>query len=690
MIGWTLDDRAVCAALMAAAGVLLALRPSPRAARTAWLVLLSAGMINAVALNLHAANPNNINYVHYYVGAKYPVPYGDFYKLVQAALGRPQLGVRDLDHPASTLRSDPHEQRAYYIDLLRADGAAFDPLAPLEPLARQAQESGAVGREADRILGRALPANRIEDFRRDVRAAVGGLTWQVLTADYGFNGSPFYAVVRHADPTLYRPFGRATAYLDLAWQMLATLLLAWWVGAALGLELHDRIAIAALVFASWDFVGFALPGLLFGEFWIPVAVAVWAMRRRRAVVAGAAIAWATLIKLFPLILLLRALARLVCPASPRAVAGSPSGARRWSLRLVGACALAAPALGFVSMLSGRSWADFLHKIATEFQAQSEMVNSVSLSAGLATLGVHDAPVTLALSLAALAFIVVMFLRDGDEAFMAALPRRSLVLIAAMAWLVHSWLNYYAVAPLLLLPFCAREHRAGAAVAAFGMAVAFVLPDFDDPLLLANPALHALKILPYLATPAWMVAVELRGLAPGRSARRAVFAVAAILFVMLVAGGWRAKAVERLAREARERLDAGDASGASDRYRRWLQLDPRSGPAHMNDGIALATMGNLAEAAAHFARAAELEPGNAAAQDNYARLLLMLGRTREAGERLEAARALTPSDPQILFVLARLRLGQGRRAEAVALLTRARELEPGDEPIAELLMRAKGS
>jgi len=689
MFGWTLDDRAVCAALMVVAAGLLALRPAPRAARVAWLALLAAGMINAVALNLHAANPNNINYVHYYIGAKYPIPYGDFYSMVQAALDRPQLGVRDLEHPARILRSDPHEQRAYFIDLLRAGGATFDPLAPTDELARRAEASGAIAREADRILRRHLPASRVEDFRRDVRAAVGGLTWQVLTADYGFNGSPFYAVVRHADPTLYRPFGRATAYLDLAWQILAVLLIAAFAGAALGLATHERIAIAALTFASWDFVGFALPGLLFGEFWLPVALAVWAMRQRRAALAGVAIAWAALIKLFPLVLLLPALARIARGAVTRERAGVPAEAARWSLRLVVACALSAVALALVSMLSGRSWADFVHKIATEFQAQSEMVNSVGLSAGLATLGISDAVITAVVAIVALAVVATMFLQEDDAAFFAALPRRSLVLMAAMPWLVHSWLNYYAVAPLLLLPFCAREHRGGAALAALGMACAFLLPDFDDPLLLANPALHALKLLPYLATPAWMVALELRGLAIGRPVRRALPAVAAVLLLALAAEGWRSHETRRLAREVRASLDAGDATAAWDRCRRWLRLDPRSGPAHMNGAIALATAGNLAEAAGHFARASELEPGSAAAQDNDGRALLMLGRTDEAGRRLESARALTPDDPQILFVLARVRLAQGRGADARALLARAHELEPADETITGALEQAQG-
>jgi hypothetical protein len=129
-----------------------------------------------------------------------------------------------------------------------------------------------VREEAERILREHLPPGEIEDFRRDVRLALleenaerkiegegRDITW-----DYGFNGSPFYALVRQVDPTLHRPFGRGTARLNLVWQMTAALLLCWITGLALGVGFTERTAMAALLFASWDFVGWALPGLIFG------------------------------------------------------------------------------------------------------------------------------------------------------------------------------------------------------------------------------------------------------------------------------------------------------------------------------------------------------------------------------------------------------------------------------------------
>jgi hypothetical protein len=65
------------------------------------------------------------------------------------------------------------------------------------------------------------------------------------------------------------------------------------------------------------------------------------------------------------------------------------------------------------------------------------------------------------------------------------------LLAATGWLVQVWFNYYAIAPLLLLPLVARAHRAGAAPQPSAWP-SFILPEFEDPELLGNPGLHVLK------------------------------------------------------------------------------------------------------------------------------------------------------------------------------------------------------
>ena len=463
-MGWLVEDRGMCAALMAACGILLALRPTRGKARAVWIGLWTAGLINALALNLQEPNLLGANVAHHYLGAKYPFPYQDFYKLVQAALSKSQIGIRDLGHPSDLLYPDARSSRAYYIDLMRTAGVAFDPLAPLDELARRADESGAIARESERLLKQGLPAGQIDGFRHDVRLAVSGRRNRPLTDDFGFNGSPFYALVRQADPTLHLPFGRGTALLNLAWQILAVILLAWLGGKALGLDTNGRLAIGALIFASWDFVAFALPGLIFGELWLPIAVAVLAMRQRRAVAAGIAIAWAGLIKIFPLILALPMIVRLIRPSPGVGAQPRGLGVSLWSVRFVGACAVGVLVLGLVALLCGRSWLDFLHKITVEFQSGLLFDNNVSRRAVLEALGVHDSFLDPVLSLVALCALVMMFVDDGDKKFPAALARRSLVLLASLGWVVQSWLNYYTIAPFLLLPWYAQKHRMGAAVA----------------------------------------------------------------------------------------------------------------------------------------------------------------------------------------------------------------------------------
>jgi tetratricopeptide (TPR) repeat protein len=690
---WYVGDRGVCAGLTLVASVLLAqgsrARPM-RALRLAWIAVLIAGVANGLALNLQPANRINTNLSQYYLGAKYPVPYADTYRLVQAAGDQPQIGIRDLDRPERILRSSSAEQRAYYLDLLRAERVSFDPLLPLDSLARRARESGAVTAQARRLLEGRLPAARIDGFRRDVRVAVAGAVRQPLTGDFGYNGSPFYGFVRQADPTLHLPYGPLAAWANALWQLLGVALFAWIAGSALGLTLDERLAAAALIVASWDFAGFAMPGLVFTELWVPVAIAAWAMRRRRAVVAGVAIAFAGLLKLFPFLLLLPAVVAFARSfRSPARDAVAPA-TRRWALALLAAGAVAALLLGASSALTGRSWPDFMHKIMVEFATAPNPINSANPVAALMTLGIsYDSPFMRVVPLLGIALLVALFLRSDDSQFHAALPRRALVLMVAAGWLVRSWLNYYAVVPLLLLPAYARARRRTAAAMAVAMAVAYLLPDFDDPLILERSWLHLLKLVPYVLLPAWMVAVELGGLRWSRVERRVAAGVAVVLVLAAGAEAWRQSRVHQLAEEAGGEFGAGRVEEALARYRALLRLSPGNALACRREAIALATLGRMDEALASFGRAVGLSPRDAAARDDYGRGLLMAGRAGEAAAQFEAARLLTPEDPQVLFMLARARLSQGRRSEAVELLSRARELEPGEPLIAEALRLAVG-
>src|ERR1051325_4742201 len=201
-------DRAAAALLMLAAGILLTWPARARRTRAAWLGRGVRGARYGLALTPPPGHFPKSHLAHYYLGAKSPVPYMETYRLLHAGEGRPQIGMRDLERPVDLVRSGTSEQRAYYIDLLRAARVPFDPLAPLDTLAARAHDSGEIEAEARRILATRLPARRVAACRRDVHAALGMGQGAHLSLDYGYNGSPLFGLIPQAGPPLPLPVGR--------------------------------------------------------------------------------------------------------------------------------------------------------------------------------------------------------------------------------------------------------------------------------------------------------------------------------------------------------------------------------------------------------------------------------------------------------------------------------------------------
>ena len=689
-MGELIPARWICAALTSIAAGLLTLRPRPAAARIGWSVLLLAGLGYALWLTLQPQNLVNINVVHHYLGAKYTFHYDALYRLVNAAVERPQVGMHDLDHPPARIRDDVRAQRAYYIDLLRAAGVAVDPLADLSMLQAQAITSGVVGAEADSILRAELPATQVEPFREDVRRALVTMRAEAniaaegrdISQDYGFNGSPFWCVLRQLDPTVHRPFGAACAKLNLGVQTAAALATCWILGAALGAEITTRIAMAALLFASWDFVGWALPGNVFAEFWLPTVLALLAWRARRHALAGVAIACAGLIKLFPFVLLAPAMVHAILAKFPRPRVGTTPAPRR-QLLTFGACGIAVGVLGCVSLLSGHAWGEFLHKIWKQFLSDTFLANSTSLSQAFVACGIQGSVMPRILSLVALFPILAMFRPGQREDVEASLPRWSLVLLAALGWVVHTWFNYYTVALVLALPIMAVNHPRGAGVMALAMAAATALPEFDDLTRVTQPV-RLLKLAPYLLVPAWYVIMELRRHEWSWRARNLARAALVLWVGIAAVETVRWACIRRLEVAASAALDQGDAAGAARGFRHVLQLDPGNVPARLNEAIALWTSGDAARAGEAFARAVARAPENVDAREDYGRWLLLSHRLEAAEQELQVAIRLVPYDERVLFDLGRIRLAQGRKEEAVRLLRRARELRPEADEVRRLL------
>lgn len=676
-----MEPRWVCACLMAGAGLLLALPLPERLRRIAWVGLAVAGAWNGFALSARPYNLVGSNLVHYYLGAKYPIHYADFYRMVQAARDTAQVGMRDLADPRDYVRAGKWARRAYYIDLMRARDQRFDPLEPLDSLAAHARYSGAIRAEADAILLRGLPADRIASFRRDVDASVGTMAGRSFVDDYGFNGSPFYVLLRRLDPSLYLPFDRRLGWTGLAGQFVLAIGFVWIVGSAIALSPWERVASIALLFASWDFIGYVLPGLVFGGVWIPVAVMAWAVGRDRPVTAGLAVAWAGLLKLFPFVLLLPALVRLV--RSRLGPAEDPRSAAS-AMRLLATCVAATLVLGALAQLGGRTWVEFFHKIAAEFRGL-DLRNDVSLGQSLAVLGVsRDSLLRPLLVLATLGLLAAAFFGDAAADRGVTRARRTLVLASATGLLLSSWNNYYAILPLVMLPFEARGRRLVPALVAGSFAVAFFLPEFDARILRGAPALHLLKLLPYWIAPVVMLARELRPATWTGRVRRSVTTLAQCLLLLTLAETARAGFSRSFERQADASLAGGDAAGAIALYRRGIQLVPGNAGAHASLAEALLLSGQPAAARAEFALAASLAPGDAVIRDNYGRLLMMQRDWDDAANQLDAARALHPDDEEVLRTLAMARDQQGRAAESRVLLRRARELDPDDARVAAAL------
>ncbi len=142
---------------------------------------------------------------------------------------------------------------------------------------------------------------RWEDFRRDARFfrdAIGADGWAFARNDHGFNGTPAWALLGRllagSAPASWTQVV-AIASIDLV-LVVATLVL---MGRAFGLESAALAAgfwgVNALSPWGWTGGGFLRYDWLF---WL--VLGLFALRRRRPGLAGFALGWATLLRIFPL------------------------------------------------------------------------------------------------------------------------------------------------------------------------------------------------------------------------------------------------------------------------------------------------------------------------------------------------------------------------------------------------------
>ena len=164
------------------------------------------------------------------------------------------------------------------------------------------------------------------------------------------------------------------------------------------------------------------------------------------------------------------------------------------------------------------------------------------------------------------------------------------------------------------------------------------------------------------------------------------------------------------------LQCADAPAAESNYRLALEIDPKSAPAELGLGRALATEGNLTDAAPHFRRAADLDPDyrdalleladlyekqhrlpdalaiysqfpdNAAVQEHVGELMLENKQYTAAIPRLEMAYQKDPTQANRL-ALALSYVSAGQFDKAIPLFEKAVAADPDNYEVRMMLGRA---
>ena len=367
--GLLLDPRTVGAAKVAVALATAALlvrnlrpgsgaSPSPRARDRLLAVLGIAGL--ACWWNLFAfqfpgfAHPSET--FHYYLGAKYfpELGYTRLYECVAVADAEAGLDPAALRRPMRDLASN---------ELTTTDAVLADP-------GRCTTHFG---------------AERWSEFRHDVdflRGLVPPRKWNSFQQDHGYNATPAWTLVGHA---VTNTAPASVAQLRLLWALDPLLLLALWAGAAWGFGWR-LAAVAAVYFGTnylspYNWTG----GAILRQDWLAAsALGVALLRRERPAAAGACIAWATLLRVFPGCLL----AGVTLGAAWRMARERSLRLRPAELRFAAGAAIAL-ALGFAlssAATGGPSrWLEFAERsrvqLATPLANHVGLVTALSYDAG---------------------------------------------------------------------------------------------------------------------------------------------------------------------------------------------------------------------------------------------------------------------------------------------------------------------
>lgn len=685
------ESRQICAALTAI--VLLLVFAEPRARfKTAILGLVIAlGIANAFTV-IHKRLVHS-NLTHYYLGAKYGMSYFDFYKVMAAARGDPQVMYRDLREPDRMFRSDPREQRLYYVDLLRQAAVPFRQNSTLAQLADACRSGGLVDKEAAAILEQSGMTDRAGKLRDDLSRL------KLDVDDFGFNGSPLYALIRQLDPTLHRPFGPGVCLLNMAWQWAALFLIALLAARIFGWTRDETLLALALFLSAWNYTGWALNGLTTAGWILPVMLALWGFHRRNPWLAGFGIAWAGLIKLFPFVLVLplavivarQVLARQLTPTGKEAA------------KALAACAVSAAALAGISTLQGRSWTEFFEKISIQFQNSSYLNNSVGVSNIFLTLGMPQS-LSIVLPQATVFFAIAWILwMMKEEDLRDRLPGISLVLLASLAWLTRTWFNYYAIVAFLLIPGLLRKNRNAALLMLALFTIGGLLPEFGFTYREPFTFLPIVKILGYLVLPLAAIAMEIKDIRQSQEfapesdpisrwffKREQVILLigTALSVVFICAEIYRANTARMNLTAGREMYAKGAVRDARQFFENAVRHAPRDAAARIELAQTMVDMRDFEDALAQYEEAVKLNPKFAPTRSRLGVLFVQTGRKDEAIAQFEEAARLMPYEETIQHNLGSALLSVGKKDEAAKCFQTALDANPDFAPARKQLERIR--
>src|SRR5207249_8287000 len=134
-----------------------------------------------------------------------------------------------------------------------------------------------------------------------------------------------------------------------------------------------------------------------------------------------------------------------------------------------------------------------------------------------------------------------------------------------------------------------------------------------------------------------------------------------------------EAADRLIAEGNRAEDAGELLQACELYRRAAALASRYPKAHINLGIGLEAMCDMAGAIGSYEQALACDPANPAANYNLGKLLYARGELPQAGRLLEQALRSRPDFPDARIVYAYVLQAQGKPEAAVAELRGALQI-----------------